>query len=69
MHAEPKGPAQTPSLPDGERRPMASMFDSLVASTLQLNDSVGKLVRLTYAVLAFNALLVAIVIGVVWGRR
>jgi len=43
---------------------VASVFDRLVDSNIQLTQSVGKLVKLTYGVLAFNAALVAIILVV-----
>lgn len=55
---------------------MSETFDRLVESTLaivesngELTRNVGKLVRVTYAVLAFNAILVAIVIAILWRHQ
>ena len=53
---------QPSALPEGKSRALASVFDRLVDSNIQLTASVGKLVKLTYGVLAFNAVLVAIII-------
>lgn len=53
-------------LPPPKTKELASVFDRLVDSNIQLTTSVGKLVRLTYGVLAFNAVLVAVVIAMMW---
>lgn len=57
---------QPSALPPGKTRELAGVFDRLVDSNIQLTQSVGKLVRVTYGVLAFNAVLVAIVIAMMW---
>ncbi|HVL61371.1 MAG TPA: hypothetical protein VM430_08185 [Microbacterium sp.] len=49
-------------LPPPKTQALAQVFDRLIDSNIQLTQSVGKLVRLTYGVLAFNAVLVAAVI-------
>ena len=54
------------TLPPPKTQALASVFDRLVDSNIQLTSSVGKLVRVTYGVLAFNAVLVAIVIAMMW---
>lgn len=54
----------TTVLPPPRTKELASVFDRLVDSNIQLTTSVGKLVRLTYGVLAFNAVLVCIVITI-----
>ena len=59
----------TPTVPAGKSRELASVFDRLVDSNIQLVTSVGKLVKLTWAVIAFNAALVAIVILILAGHR
>lgn len=65
-------PAYTSDLPpsrppqDRDIRPNASTFDRLVDSNIQLTKNVGQLVRVTYGVLAFNLLLVAIVVFILW---
>lgn len=53
-------------LPPPKTQALASVFDRLVDSNIQLTTSVGKLVRLTHGVLAFNAVLVAAVIIILW---
>jgi hypothetical protein len=52
-----------------DRRPMSVTFDRLIDSNLQLTANVGKLVRVTYGVLGFNAVLVAIVIALLWRHQ
>ena len=59
----------TPVLPVGKGRELASVFDKLVDSNIQLVTSGGKLVKLTWAVIAFNAVLVAVVVAVLGGHR
>lgn len=56
---------QPSNLPPPKSQALASVFDRLVDSNIQLTSSVGKLVRLTYGVLAFNAILVGIVITII----
>jgi Na+/H+ antiporter NhaB len=57
-----------PSRPpqDEDRRPLSATFDGLIASNLQLTAGVAKLVRVTYGVLVFNAILVALVMFILW---
>ncbi len=45
---------------------LASVFDRLVESNLALTSSVGRLVRLTWAVIGCNAVLVALTIFMLW---
>ncbi len=59
----------TPVLPTNKSRELASVFDKLVDSNIALVTSVGKLVKLTWAVIAFNAVLVALVILILTGPR
>ena len=56
-----------------DRIPLSTAFDNLIASNLALTTNVGKLtgdvgrlVHLTYGVIAFNFVLVAIVVFVLW---
>jgi hypothetical protein len=58
----------TDPLPTKTSQSFAHVFDRLVDSNIQLTNSVGKLVRLTYGVLAFNAVLVLIFIVERWGK-
>lgn len=67
-------PARPPRVEDA--RPGAATFDRLVESSIaivesngQLTRNVGKLVRVTYAVLATNAVLVGIVILLMWRHQ
>ena len=39
----------------------ATVFDSLIASNLALSESVGRLVKLSWAIIALNAILLAVV--------
>ena len=39
----------------------ASVFDSLIASNLALSSSVGRLVKLSWAIIALNVALIAVV--------
>lgn len=50
-------------------RELASVFDRLVQSNIQLTVNVGKLVRVTYGVLVFNAVLVLAVVAMMWRLR
>lgn len=53
-------------LPPPKTQALASVFDRLIDSNIQLTAGVGKLVRLTYGVLAFNAVLVATILLLMW---
>lgn len=46
-------------LPETDRRPTARVFDELVLANLSLVQSVGKLVRLSWAIIALNVVLIA----------
>lgn len=54
---------------DSERRPLSTVFDQLIETNLRLTQGVGKLVRVTYGVLACNGILILLVILALWGRR
>ncbi len=48
-------------------RGLASVFDTLIASNLSLTMAVGRLVRLSWAIILFNVVLIASVIAtLVW---
>jgi len=53
-------------LPPPKTQALAQVFDRLVDSNIKLTESVGKLVRLTHGVLAFNAVLVAGILVMLW---
>ncbi len=40
----------------------ASVFDSLIASNLALSSSVGRLVKLSWAIIVLNVVLLAVVV-------
>jgi hypothetical protein len=73
VYGEALAPARAPR--EADQRPGASTFDRLVESTLAIVESnaaltknVGRLVRVTYAILLFNVALVAIVIRILAGH-
>lgn len=58
----------TPTILPPRSQVFAHVFDRLIDSNLQLTTSVGKLVKLTYGVLAFNFILVLILVAERWAR-
>lgn len=47
----------------------ASVFDNLIASNMALTESVGRLVKLSWAIILFNVALLATVVLVLVARR